>query len=158
MMRVGIGYDIHRMVEGRGLILGGVVIPYIKGLMGHSDADVLLHAICDAILGAICEDDIGKHFPVSDKRYENISSLVLLKNVYDLALGKGLKINNVDTVLIAEEPKIMPFKEKMKDNITGVLKIKKDMVNIKATTNEGIGSIGRGEAIAAHAIVSLVEA
>jgi len=158
MMRVGIGYDIHRMVEERELILGGVVIPYIKGLMGHSDADVLLHAICDAILGAICEDDIGKHFPVSDKRYENISSLVLLKNVYDLALGKGLKINNVDTVLIAEEPKIMPFKEKMKDNITGVLKIKKDMVNIKATTNEGIGSIGRGEAIAAHAIVSLVEA
>jgi len=158
MMRVGIGYDIHRMVEERELILGGVVIPYIKGLMGHSDADVLLHAICDAILGAICEDDIGKHFPVSDKRYENISSLVLLKNVYDLALGKGFKINNVDTVLIAEEPKIMPFKEKMKDNITGVLKIKKDMVNIKATTNEGIGSIGRGEAIAAHAIVSLVEA
>ncbi|NQT06588.1 MAG: 2-C-methyl-D-erythritol 2,4-cyclodiphosphate synthase [Candidatus Omnitrophica bacterium] len=157
-MRVGIGYDIHRMVEERELILGGVVIPYIKGLMGHSDADVLLHAICDAILGAICEDDIGKHFPVSDKRYENISSLVLLKNVYDLALGKGFKINNVDTVLIAEEPKIMPFKEKMKDNITGVLKIKKDMVNIKATTNEGIGSIGRGEAIAAHAIVSLVEA
>lgn len=154
-MRVGIGYDIHRFTEGRRLVLGGAEIPYIKGLIGHSDADVLLHAVCDAMLGAAGEGDIGRHFPDTDPKYENISSLLLLKRVWEIISSKRFKVHNVDTILIADEPKIEPFRETMKDNISRVIKIEKEKINIKATTSEGVGAIGRGEAIAAHAIVLL---
>lgn len=156
-MKIGIGYDIHRTQEGRRLVLGGVDIPYVKGLVGHSDADVILHAICDAMLGALGEGDIGKHFPDTDPGYEDVSSLLLLKRVWEKAESKNFKVHNIDTVLIADEPKIDPFKETMKDNISRVLKIEKGQVNIKATTSEGVGAIGRGEAMAAHAVVLLTE-
>lgn len=154
-MKIGIGYDIHRTTEGRKLILGGVEIPYLKGLEGHSDADVLLHAICDALLGALGEGDIGRLFPDTDPKYENISSLILLKRVWENVSSKNFKVHNIDTVLIVQEPRIEPFKETMRNNISQVLKIKKDRINIKATTGEGVGAIGRGEAMAAHAVVLL---
>ena len=154
-MKIGIGYDIHRITEGRRLVLGGVEIPYIKGLEGHSDADVLLHAICDALLGAVGEGDIGRHFSDKDPKYKNISSLLLLERVCEIVTNKRLKVHNLDTVLIADEPKIEPFKENMKDKIKEVLKVSKEQVNIKATTSEGVGTIGRGEAMAAHAVVLL---
>ncbi len=155
MMKIGIGYDIHRIADGRRLVLGGVDIPYLKGLEGHSDADVLLHAICDAMLGAIGEDDIGRHFPSTDPQYKNISSLLLLEHVWRLVSKKRFKIKNIDTILIADEPKIEPFKDGMKDNIQRALGIARDQINIKATTSEGVGTIGRGEAMAAHAVVLL---
>lgn len=155
-MRVGIGYDIHRFVEDRPLILGGVEIPSLKGLEGHSDGDALIHAVCDAILGAAGLEDIGYQFPVDDDRYAGIASSELLKKVRDMAGQKDFKVDFVDTVLILEEPKIAPFKEEMKKNIARALGIESDKVNIKATTQEGIGSIGRGEAIAAYAVVSLI--
>ncbi len=156
-MRVGVGYDIHRLVEERKLFLGGVEIPYIKGLLGYSDGDVLLHALSDAILGGMGMGDIGVHFPNTDPQYKDISSLELLSRVAAIAASKKFVINNVDTVILAEEPKIYPFREKMVDAISGVLGIKKDRVNIKATTNEGVGSLGKGEAIAAYAVVALEE-
>ena len=156
-MRVGIGYDIHRFTEGRPLILGGVEIPYVMGLEAHSDGDVLLHAICDAILGAAGLDDIGCQFPVNDNRYSNISSIELLKEVSNKIKEKKLKVEYIDSVIILEEPKIAPFKENMKKNISNALAIGQDSVNIKATTQEGIGAIGRGEAAAAYAIASLVK-
>lgn len=149
------GYDIHRTAEGRKLVLGGVEISYLKGLEGHSDADVLLHAICDAVLGAIGEGDIGRHFPNTDSKYKDISSLLLLKHVWGMASSRKFKVKNIDTVLIADEPKIEPFKDKMIDNISQVLNVKKDLINIKATTSEGVGTIGRGEAMAAYAVVLL---
>ncbi len=155
-MRIGFGYDIHRLVEGRRLILGGVEIPYIKGLDGYSDADVLSHAVCDAILGAIGKDDIGIHFPNNDPEFKGISSLELLKKVAAMVRSEGLRIVNVDSTLILEEPKLTPFKDKMKKNLSESLGIPADSVNIKATTQEGVGAIGRGEAIAAYA-VALVE-
>ncbi len=154
-MKIGIGYDIHRIAEGRRLVLGGVQIPYVKGLEGHSDADVLLHALCDAILGALGEDDIGRLFPDTDPKYANISSLILLKEVWRMASSQNFKIQNIDTVLIADQPKIDPFKDTMRHNISHVLNIDKGRVSIKATTNEGVGAIGRGEAIAAHAVILL---
>lgn len=154
-MRVGIGYDIHRLVEGRKLILGGIEIPYIKGLIGHSDGDVLLHAVCDSILGALGLEDIGVHFPVHNPEYDNISSIELLRKVEGMAGQKGFKIEYIDTALILEEPRIVPFKERMKECIVEALKIEKTNVNIKATTQEGVGAIGRGEAIAAYAISML---
>lgn len=154
-MRIGIGYDIHRTAEGRKLVLGGTQIPYLKGLEGHSDADVLLHAICDAMLGALGEDDIGKHFPDTDPAYENVSSIVLLKKVCDIVSGRKFRIKNIDTVLIADEPKIAPFKENMRDNISTALKVDRNNISIKATTSEGVGTVGRGEAIAAQAVVLL---
>ncbi|MEI6862924.1 MAG: 2-C-methyl-D-erythritol 2,4-cyclodiphosphate synthase [Candidatus Omnitrophota bacterium] len=156
-MRVGVGYDIHRLVEERKLFLGGVEIPYIKGLLGYSDGDVLLHALSDAILGGMGMGDIGVHFPNTDPQYKDISSLELLSRVVTIAASKKFVINNVDTVILAEEPKIYPFREKMMDAISGILGIKKDRVNIKATTNEGVGSLGKGEAIAAYAVVALEE-
>lgn len=156
-MKVGIGYDIHRLVEERKLFLGGVEIPYIKGLLGYSDGDVLLHAISDAILGGMGLGDIGLHFPNTDPQYKDISSLELLKKVAAIAAAKKISINNIDTVVLAEEPKIYPFREKMVDAIAGALGIKRDRINIKATTNEGVGSLGKGEAIAAHAVVTLEE-
>lgn len=157
-MRVGFGYDIHRLVEGRRLVLGGVEIPYIKGLDGYSDADVLLHAVCDAILGAIGKDDIGIHFPNNDPEFKGISSVELLKRVAAMVKSEGFSIINVDSTLILEEPKLMPFKNKMRENISRALGIPEDSVNIKATTQEGVGAIGRGEAIAAYAVAAVEEA
>jgi 2-C-methyl-D-erythritol 2,4-cyclodiphosphate synthase len=153
----GIGYDIHRLVLGRKLILGGVQIPYIKGLYGHSDGDVVLHAICDAILGAMSGGDIGDYFSTTDPRYNNISSLELLKEVYSLVKKNKYKINNIDTTIIAEEPIFGHFKKKMSKKISEALNIKENCVNIKATTNEGVGSIGKVEAIAAYAVVLLTK-
>ena len=154
-MRVGIGYDIHRFVEGRPLMLGGVEIPHIKGLEGHSDGDALLHAICDAILGAAGMDDIGHQFPVNDNRYLNISSAELLKEVSEKAKKKGFKVEYVDSVIILEEPKIAPFKDNMKKEIAAAIGVDVDSVSVKATTQEGVGAIGRGEALAAYAVVCL---
>lgn len=151
--RIGIGYDIHRLVEGRKLFIGGIEIPYIKGLLGYSDADALLHAICDALLGAASESDIGELFPNTDPKYHDISSIELLKIVNDLIKKKGYEINNIDTVIIAQEPVLSPFKNRMKENIAQLLNIKKENVNIKAKTNEGLDDIGRKEAIAAYAVV-----
>jgi 2-C-methyl-D-erythritol 2,4-cyclodiphosphate synthase len=156
-MRIGIGYDIHRLVEERKLFLGGVEVPYVKGLLGHSDGDVILHAIADALLGAIAMGDIGQHFPNTDPDYKGIASSQIVKKVMQLVAEKKYRVNNVDTVVIAEEPKIMPFKDRMADSIAGALGIDRANVNIKATTNEGVGAMGRSEAIAAYAVVTLVE-
>ncbi len=155
-MRVGIGYDIHRFVEGRPLMLGGVDIPYIKGLQGHSDGDALLHAICDAILGAAGMDDIGHQFPDNDDNYLNISSAELLKEVGKKVREKGYRVEYIDSVIILEEPKIAPFKDSMKREISASLGISPESVSVKATTQEGIGAIGRGEALAAYAVVCLI--
>ena len=156
-MRVGIGYDIHRLADGRKLILGGVEIPYVKGLEGHSDADVLLHSLCDAMLGAAGSNDIGKHFPDTDPQFKGTSSIGLLKQVLDIITEKGFKVNNVDTVIIAEEPKIAPFMESMREKVSLVLKLDKEKINIKASTSEGVGFIGRGEAIASYSVITLEE-
>jgi len=156
-VKVGIGYDIHRLMEGRKLLLGGVEIPYVKGLFGYSDADVLLHAICDAMLGAAGLGDIGRHFPNDDPRYKGASSADLLEKVNSIVKGKKYSVNNVDVVVVAEEPKITRFVDDMRKKISGVLKINTSSINIKATTNEGVGSIGRGEAISSYAVVTLEE-
>jgi 2-C-methyl-D-erythritol 2,4-cyclodiphosphate synthase len=153
--RSGIGYDVHRLVTGRKLVLGGVKIPYEKGLLGHSDADVLVHAIMDAVLGAAGAGDIGEHFPDTDHQYKGASSIALLKHVAGLVAAKGFKIVNVDAVLLAEAPKIKPHKAKMRMNIARALKIGEDCVNIKATTNEGLGFVGAEEGMAAYATASL---
>ena len=155
--RIGIGYDIHRLVKGRKLILGGVEIPFEKGLEGHSDADVLIHAVCDAILGALGEGDIGEHFPNTDARYRNISSLVLLEKVAQLVKARKFKVGNVDVALQAEAPEIKDYKPTMKTNIAKILTIKQMDINIKATTQEGLDSIGKGEGIAAFASVILIK-
>lgn len=152
---VGIGYDIHRLATGRGLRIGGVSIPYAKGCLGHSDADVLLHAVCDALLGAAGAGDIGELFPDSDPQYKDVDSRKLLAQVGRLLLERGLRIVNIDAVVIAEEPKLAPFKEKMRMEIAGTLGMAKSQVNVKAKTSEGLGELGRSEAIAAYA-VSLV--
>jgi len=152
-MRIGHGYDVHRLVEGRKLILGGVDIPYEKGLLGHSDADVLLHAISDAILGAIAEGDIGKHFPDTDPRYKGADSLKLLAHVMDLADSKGYRLGNLDATVVAQRPKLAPYIQRMRENIAAVLAAEPDRVNVKATTTEELGFAGRGEGIAAYAVV-----
>lgn len=154
-MRVGMGYDVHKLVEGRPLIVGGVTIPHTMGLLGHSDADVLLHAIMDAMLGAAALGDIGKHFPDTDKAYEGISSLTLLKKTGDLVLEKGYVIGNIDATIIAQKPKMRPFIEAMEQNIARVLDIDVSQVNIKATTEEGLGFTGKEEGISAQAICLL---
>ncbi len=154
-MRVGIGYDVHRLVTGRPLVLGGVVIPHELGLAGHSDADVLLHAVMDAMLGALCLSDIGAHFPDNDAAYLGISSLRLLAHVNNLIRKEGYQVSNIDTVIIAEQPKIAPFIAAMRTNIADTLGISVNMVSVKATTTEGLGFCGRGEGIAAQAIVLL---
>ena len=155
-MKVGIGYDIHKLVKGRKLILGGIEIKFSKGLSGHSDGDVLTHAIIDAILGALGKGDIGKHFPDTDSRYKNISSLVLLKETMKLLTKSKYRINNLDTAIIAEKPKIASYSGKIEERLASVLKIKKEFINIKAKTNEGLGEIGKGKAIACFAIVSIL--
>ena len=155
-MRVGIGFDAHRLVDGKKLILGGIEIPFEKGLLGHSDADVLLHAISDAVLGAISADDIGVHFPDSDASLKGIDSAVILARCAVLAREKGYRIISVDSVLVAEKPKISPFRSAMKEKIARILGIEPEVVGIKGKTTEGLGFTGRGEGIAAHAVV-LVE-
>ncbi|MBF0484475.1 MAG: 2-C-methyl-D-erythritol 2,4-cyclodiphosphate synthase [Candidatus Omnitrophica bacterium] len=153
--KVGLGYDIHRFVPGRKLVLGGVEIPYEKGLDGHSDADVLLHAICDAILGALGKGDIGEHFPNTDSAYKNISSMVLLGKVKELMDIEGYQVVNLDCVVQAEAPKIKEYKAQMKFHIAYKLAIDEDCVNIKATTQEGLGAIGQKQGIAAFVIVMI---
>jgi 2-C-methyl-D-erythritol 2,4-cyclodiphosphate synthase len=150
--RVGIGYDIHRLVAGRKLFIGGVEIPFVKGLLGHSDADVLLHAICDALLGAASNRDIGEIFPDNDPQYQGISSVELLKKVLALLKKDNFSIQNIDAVVIAEEPLLSPFKKQMREKIVQTLGIKEESINIKAKTNEGVDDLGRGKAIAAYAV------
>lgn len=155
MHRIGIGYDVHRLCKGRKLILGGVNIPSSRGLSGHSDADVLLHALCDALLGACAQKDIGEHFPDSHSAYKNISSIKLLKKVNSILKKLKYSIGNIDTVIVAERPNLQPFKTKMCKKIAETLNMPCQRVNIKATTAEGIGPIGGGEAISAYAIALL---
>lgn len=154
-MRIGHGYDVHRLVEGRKLILGGVEIPYEKGLLGHSDADVLLHALMDAILGAAALGDIGKLFPDSDPAYAGADSTVLLSRVNDLIKQKHYSVVNLDCTILAQRPKLMPYIPRMIETIAAVLNIPTDCVSVKATTEEGLGFTGEGLGIAAHAVVLL---
>ena len=151
-MRIGHGYDVHRLCENRPLIIGGVNIPYEKGLLGHSDADVLLHAICDALLGAAALGDIGKHFPDNDDSFKNIDSRILLRNTVSLLAEKGYKIGNIDATVIAQKPKLAPFIETMRQNIANDCNIDADFVNVKATTEEKLGFTGELLGISAHAV------
>lgn len=154
-MRIGHGYDVHRLVPGRRCIIGGVDIPHETGLLGHSDADVLLHAIADAILGAVGEGDIGKHFPDTDPAYKGADSLQLLSHVMGLASAKGFIIGNLDATVVAQRPKLAPHIPQMRDNIATALNTESDRVNVKATTTEELGFTGRREGIAAYAVVLL---
>ena len=154
-MRVGLGYDVHKLTEGRKLVLGGVTIPYEKGLLGHSDADVLVHAIMDALLGAAAAGDIGKHFPDTDPQYKGISSIRLLEHVGKIIEDKLYVISNIDATIIAQRPKMAPHIEQMRENIAQALHIDVDQVNIKATTEEGLGFTGNGEGISSQAIACL---
>ncbi|MGE5391101.1 MAG: 2-C-methyl-D-erythritol 2,4-cyclodiphosphate synthase [Deltaproteobacteria bacterium] len=154
-MRVGTGYDVHRLVEGRLLIIGGIKIPYHKGLLGHSDADVLLHAICDALLGAAALGDIGLHFPDNDERYKDISSLLLLSKVGEMVNRRDYRIANIDSTIVAQEPRLSPYMQQMCENIAQALNITIEQVNVKATTTEGLGFEGSGEGISAQAIALL---
>jgi 2-C-methyl-D-erythritol 2,4-cyclodiphosphate synthase len=154
-MRVGMGYDVHRLVEERKLILGGVDIPFEKGLLGHSDADVLVHAIMDALLGAAAKGDIGKHFPDTDPRYKGISSLHLLKEVKRILEEENYQIANIDATIIAQKPKMAPYIDKMRENVAKVLQIDMGQINIKATTEEGLGFTGMEQGISSQAICLL---
>ncbi|MCX5699383.1 MAG: 2-C-methyl-D-erythritol 2,4-cyclodiphosphate synthase [Candidatus Omnitrophica bacterium] len=155
--KVGIGYDIHRLIEGRPLFLGAVKIPYIKGLLGYSDGDVLIHALCDALLGALALGDIGELFPDTDPEYRGIASSRLLGIVKELLDKSGYKINNLDVIIIAQEPTLAPFKKQIKEKLCALLGIEQDVLNIKAKTNEGLGAVGHLEAIACYAMVSLAK-
>ena len=157
-MRVGMGYDVHRLCDDRDMIIGGVKIDYEKGLLGHSDADVLLHAISDALLGAAALGDIGKHFPDTDEKYKGISSLILLKEVGDLLAEQGYIINNIDATIIAQAPKMRPYIDEMRARIAGTLGIDISQVNVKATTEEGLGFTGNKEGISSQAICLISEA
>ncbi len=154
-VRFGIGYDVHRLVTNRKLILGGVEIPYLKGLVGHSDADVLCHAFADALLGAAALGDIGKHFPDTDPRFKDISSLVLLRHVGGLVRSNNFEIINVDSTLLLQQPKINPYVKKMRENIAQALGLHMNQVSVKATTNEELGYIGMGDGAAAYAVASI---
>ncbi len=154
--RTGIGFDVHRFSDNRKLIIGGIEIPYEKGLSGHSDADVLLHAICDALLGAASLGDIGTHFPDSDPVYKNIESTLLLQKVYSILQSSGYSIENIDSVVMAEKPKLLPFINLMKEKISKILNISVEQISIKATTTEGLGFIGRKEGIAAMASALII--
>jgi len=153
--RVGFGYDVHRLVEGKPLILGGVTIPNDKGLLGYSDADVLIHAVIDAILGALGKGDIGQHFPDSDPAYQGADSLTLLKKIVGLAHEKGFTVNNLDASIVAQKPRLSPYLNDMKERLSTVLEVNSDRLNVKATTTEGLGFCGREEGVAAYAVVSL---
>ena len=157
-MRIGNGYDVHRLAQGRRLILGGVDIPYEKGLLGHSDADVLVHAVMDALLGAAALGDIGQHFPDTDPAYEGISSIALLEKVGELLDGKGYVIENIDSTIIAQRPKLASYRPRMAENIAKALRVDVSRVSVKATTEEGLGFTGNGEGISSQAIVLLTEA
>lgn len=154
-MRIGHGYDVHKLIEGRDLIIGGVKIQHKKGLLGHSDADVLVHAIMDSILGAMALGDIGKHFPDTDNQYKDISSIKLLKKVYDLMIENGYSIGNVDATIIAQEPKLAPHIDQMRGNVARALNTGVDNINIKATTTEWLGYEGRKEGISSHSFCIL---
>lgn len=154
-MRVGFGFDVHALAENRKLILGGVEIPFALGLMGHSDADVLSHAIMDALLGALALGDIGRHFPDTDERYQGISSLALLKHVNALLKEKGYGVHNIDSTVVAERPKLAPYIEAMRRTLAAALNVEADLVSVKATTTERLGFTGRGEGISAYAVASL---
>lgn len=156
MIRVGQGFDVHQLVEGRPCIIGGVHIPYEKGLLGHSDADVLLHTISDAVLGALGLGDIGKHFPDTDPAYKDADSVKLMEHVWELAKERGYKLGNVDCTIIAQQPKMLPYIPQMMDNIARMLEAEVTQVNVKATTTEKLGFTGRGEGIAAQAVVCLI--
>lgn len=156
-IRIGHGYDVHRLIEGRPLVLGGVEIPFAKGLDGHSDADVLLHAVCDALLGSLALGDIGVHFPDNDSHYKGISSLELLGRVVVMVKEKGFRIGNIDVTLVAEQPKIASYMVQIQENIAQTAALEKDRISIKATTTEGLGFVGKGEGIAAHAVVLVEE-
>lgn len=153
MLRIGQGYDVHKLVEGRRLIIGGVDIPHEKGLLGHSDADVLIHAIMDALLGALGLGDIGSHFPDTKEEFKDMDSRVLLRRVNDLLKNSGYALNNMDAVIIAQSPKMAPHIEKMKENLASDLEIDPGLINIKASTTESLGFVGRKEGIQAQAIV-----
>jgi 2-C-methyl-D-erythritol 2,4-cyclodiphosphate synthase len=153
--KIGIGYDVHRLIEGRPLILGGVKVPFERGLLGHSDADVLTHAVMDAILGAMGKGDIGRKFPDSESLYEGADSLGLLREVVEMMHEQGLTVNNLDATLIAQEPKLGPYLEEMCRQLSRVLGVNAEAVNVKATTTEGLGFCGRGEGMAACAVVTL---
>ena len=155
-MRIGQGYDVHRLVPDRPLYLGGVRIPYSLGLLGHSDADCLLHAVMDAVLGALGEGDIGRHFPDSDEAYRDIDSKKLVLRVAGLMRRRGYAIGNIDATVVAQKPKLSPFIEEMRQAIAGLFGCEAELVNVKATTEEGLGFTGRGEAISAHAVCLLV--
>ena len=154
-MRVGMGYDVHRLTEGRDLVIGGVKIPYEKGLLGHSDADVLLHAVMDALLGAAALGDIGRHFPDTDEQYRGISSMKLLEKVGDMLEEELYEVENIDATIIAQRPKMAPHIEEMRRNIAAALHLELDQVNVKATTEEGLGFTGTGEGISAQAVACL---
>ena len=151
-MRIGYGYDVHRFSEDRKLILGGVTIPFLQGLLGHSDADVLIHAICDALLGAAALGDIGKHFPDNDNTYKNIDSGILLKQVCEILYKNGYEISNIDSTIIAQAPKLAPYIDQMRSNLARICKVDCSQVNVKATTEEHLGFTGHMEGIAAHAV------
>ena len=154
--KVGMGYDIHRLVKGRKLFLGAVEIPYARGLLGHSDGDALIHALCDALLGALALGDIGEHFPDTDLKYQGMASSRLLEKVKELLDKSDYQINNLDAIIIAQEPVLSPFKKQMKENICAILGIREDILNIKAKTNEELDALGQKEAIACYVTVSLV--
>jgi len=151
-MRIGYGYDVHRFSEDRKLILGGVTIPFLQGLLGHSDADVLIHAICDALLGAAALGDIGKHFPDNDNTYKNIDSGILLKQVCEILYNNGYEISNIDSTIIAQAPKLAPYIDQMSSNLARICKVDCSQVKVKATTEEHLGFTGHMEGIAAHAV------
>lgn len=154
-MRIGHGYDVHKLEEGRNLIIGGVNLPHEKGLLGHSDADVLIHAIMDSILGAMALGDIGKHFPDTDNQYKDISSLELLNKVNKLMIDNGYSVGNIDATIIAQEPKLAPYIDDMRKNISNVLDINIERINVKATTTEWLGFEGRKEGISSHSVCLL---
>lgn len=158
LFRIGHGYDVHRLVEGRKLILGGVEIPHVLGLLGHSDADVVLHAVCDAVFGALGEGDIGRHFPDTDQKYKGISSMLLAKECAEIMRQKGYRIGNIDVTVIAQKPKLAPFIPEMAKNIANVFCTEISNVNVKATTEEKLGFSGREEGISTHSVVLLMKA
>lgn len=157
MIRIGTGYDVHAFTNGRPLVLGGVTIAFEKGLAGHSDADVLVHAVCDALLGALALGDIGTHFPSTDQKYKNVSSLKLLNEVATMVADKGYRINNIDSVIVAEEPRLSPYAEQMRQNIADSVSVDLGQVSVKSTTTESLGFAGRKEGIAAQAMALLAE-
>ena len=156
-MRIGHGFDVHKLVEGRDLVIGGLKIDHKKGLLGHSDADVLVHAIMDSILGAMGQGDIGKHFPDTDIQYKDISSVALLKRGYHLMVESGYKIANMDATIIAQEPKLAPYIDEMRENLAKALNTKLSNINVKATTSEWLGYEGRKEGISSHSVCLLIE-